>query len=1013
MRRILSRLVGGSNESHVSRLRPIVARINELEPHFAALSDDEIRAEMVQLRAEILEDAAPSEPSQEEREHPERERRREMRRDREKLDDARLQAVLDEALPEVFAAAREVSNRKLGMRPFDVQLMGGVVLHQGRIPEMKTGEGKTLVGPLAAALNGMSGQGVHVVTVNDYLAKRDPQWMGPIFHGLGLTVGVIQHDNAFIFDPDYRPSDEAMMHLRPVSRREAYGADVTYGTNNEFGFDYLRDNMVAELEERVQRGRYFGIVDEVDNILIDEARTPLIISGQAEESEDLYYQLARLVPRLKERPEGDEEGGDYFIDLKEHAVSPTEEGIDKIEKLLAIPDLYDVDADPRLARHFDQALRAHALYKRDRDYIVKDGEIVIVDEFTGRQMPGRRWSEGLHQAIEAKEGLRVQRESVTLATITFQNYFRLYHKLAGMTGTAMTEQEEFYKIYGLEVVSIPTHKPMIRDDDADLVFRNENAKFEAVIDEVEEMTGAGRPVLVGTVSVEKSEVLSEMLNRRGIRHEVLNAKFHEKEAPIVAQAGRLRAVTIATNMAGRGTDIVLGGNPVGLASSMLHAQGINPAEAEPDIYDAALAAAKAQTSEEHEQVVAAGGLHIIGTERHDARRIDNQLRGRAGRQGDPGSSRFYLSLEDTLMKRFASDRVAGLMERMGLEGDVAIESRLVSKTIENAQSRVEGYNFDIRKRVVEYDDVINKQRETIYAERDKVLRNEDLTETVRDFIQAELDVLIEVHLGPVTDEWDIEGLARSVLAMGIEGPVTDAEGLAGQGSREGIIEALYDSADAQLEEREKEHGPDVWAMVERLVLLRTIDSLWVDHLTELDDFRRGVGLRGYGGTDPLNEFKREAFQLYEELRGFIRHQVASTIFRVSVQRQEPPPPQQMRMPSPAELAQIRAAARPSNGDGGNGASREAAATPVTAGSSAVSTAERATGGAATTVGTGVAAKPGTLLPGLGSRRPGQVRLQRGDEAVEGSQAPAHAAKLGRNDLCWCGSGKKFKKCHGA
>jgi len=1014
MRRILSRLVGGSNESHVSRLRPIVARINELEPHYQALSDAEILAEMVELRAEILEDAAPSESSQDEREHPERERRRELRRDREKLDDARLQAVLDEALPEVFAAAREVANRKLAMRPFDVQLMGGVVLHQGRIPEMKTGEGKTLVGPLAAALNGMSGLGVHVVTVNDYLAKRDPQWMGPIFHGLGLTVGVIQHDNAYIFDPDYRPSDEAMTHLRPVSRREAYAADVTYGTNNEFGFDYLRDNMVTELEERVQRGRYFAIVDEVDNILIDEARTPLIISGQAEESEDLYYQLARLVPRLKERPEGEEEGGDYFIDLKEHAVSPTEEGIDKIEKLLAIPDLYDVDADPRLARHFDQALRAHALYKRDRDYIVKDGEIVIVDEFTGRQMPGRRWSEGLHQAIEAKEGLRVQRESVTLATITFQNYFRLYHKLSGMTGTAMTEQEEFYKIYGLEVVSIPTHKPMIRDDEADLVFRNENAKFEAVIDEVEEMTEAGRPVLVGTVSVEKSEVLSEMLKRRGIRHEVLNAKFHEKEAPIVAQAGRLRAVTIATNMAGRGTDIVLGGNPVGLASSMLHAKGINPAEAEPDVYDEVLSAAKAQTSEEHEQVVGAGGLHIIGTERHDARRIDNQLRGRAGRQGDPGSSRFYLSLEDTLMKRFASDRVAGLMERMGLEGDVAIESRLVSKTIENAQSRVEGYNFDIRKRVVEYDDVINKQRETIYAERDKVLRNEDLTETVRDFIDAELDVLTEVHLGPVIDEWDIEGLARAVQAMGIEGPGADAEGLAGQGSRDGIVEALHDAADAQLETKEQENGPDIWAMVERLVLLRTIDSLWVDHLTELDDFRRGVGLRGYGGTDPLNEFKREAFQLYEELRGFIRHQVASTIFRVSVQRQEPPPPQQMRMPSPAELAQIRAASTSTNGDGGNGVSREPAGTPVAARSSSVSTTGRAPSrGSASPAGTAPAGTAGALLPGLGTRRPGEVRLQRGDEAVDASQAPAHAAKLGRNEPCWCGSGKKFKKCHGA
>ena len=566
-----------SNDRAVKRLHPLVDEINELETEFEALSDDEIRERMLALRTEIREDAAPSEPDDDELEHPSSERRRELRREREKVDIKHLQGVLDDALPEVFAAAREVSRRKLGMRHFDVQMLGGIVLHQGKIAEMKTGEGKTLVAPLAAALNAMSGRGVHIVTVNDYLAKRDPQWMGPIFHGLGLTVGIIQHDSAFVFDPDYRTTDEHLLSLRPVERREAYAADVTYGTNNEFGFDYLRDNMVTELVQRVQRERYFAIVDEVDNILIDEARTPLIISGQAEESEDLYYQFARLVPRLRERPEGDEEGGDYFIDLKEHAVSPTEEGVSKIERLLKVDNLFD--ADPRLARHFEQALRAHALYKRDRDYIVKDGEIVIVDEFTGRQMPGRRWSEGLHQAIEAKEGLRVQHESVTLATITFQNYFRLYEKLSGMTGTAMTEQEEFYKIYGLEAAAIPTHRPMIRDDQADLVFRTENDKFNALIDEIVEMTEVGRPVLVGTTSVEKSEVLSEMLNRRGIKHEVLNAKFHEKEAPIVAQAGRSASVTIATNMAGRGTDILLGGNPAGLASTELHRRGINPADA--------------------------------------------------------------------------------------------------------------------------------------------------------------------------------------------------------------------------------------------------------------------------------------------------------------------------------------------------------------------------------------------------------------------------------------------------
>jgi preprotein translocase subunit SecA len=979
MLNVLSRLVD-SNERALRRLQPLVDEINELEAEFEALPDDEIRARMVDLRAEVMRDAAPSEPSAEEVESASSERRAMLRREREKEDVKHLQAVLDDVLPEVFAAAREMSRRKLDMRHFDVQLLGGIVLHQGRIAEMKTGEGKTLAAPLAAALNAMSGRGVHVVTVNDYLAKRDPQWMGPIYHGLGLSVGIIQHDSAFIFDPEHRGTDERLLHLRPVERAEAYAADITYGTNNEFGFDYLRDNMVTDLAQRVQRDRYFGIVDEVDNILIDEARTPLIISGQAEESEDLYYQFARLVPRLSPRPEGAEEGGDYFIDLKEKAVSPTEEGVDKIERLLKVDNLFD--ADPRLARHFEQALKAHALYKRDRDYIVKDGEIVIVDEFTGRQMPGRRWSEGLHQAIEAKEGLRVQRESVTLATITFQNYFRLYDKLAGMTGTALTEQEEFYKIYGLEVAGIPTHRPMIRDDEADLVFRTETDKFNALIDEIGELTAAGRPVLVGTTSVEKSEVLAEMLERRGIRHEVLNAKFHDKEAPIVAQAGRSAAVTISTNMAGRGTDILLGGNPAGMTSAELHRQGINPAEAPPEVYEAALRRAKADCEVDHERVVEAGGLHIIGTERHDARRIDNQLRGRAGRQGDPGSSRFYLSLEDTLMKRFASDRVTGLMERMGLEGDVAIESRLVSKTIENAQSRVEGYNFDIRKRVVEYDDVINKQRETIYAERDKVLRNEDLTETVRAFIDEELEVVVDEHLaGEDVGEWNFEGLAGAVERLGLAGRELDAHSLADVGVRGDVLVALQDAADAALEERQQTLGEDVWSQVERIVLLRTIDTLWVDHLTELDDMRRGIGLRGYGGIDPLNEFKKEAFKLYEELRGFIRQQVANTIFRVNVQ------------PVAQPATQTAAAPFRATATGGNGS--ESAAAP--------------------------AAAP-AVLPGLAAAtaRAGSLQYQHGDQPAEGigsAAAPAgstaNAPRLGRNDPCWCGSGKKFKRCHGA
>jgi preprotein translocase subunit SecA len=998
MRSILNRLIGGGNESHLSRLRPIVARINELESHYAELSDEQIQAEMAEVREEVRQAAPASEPSQDERETTDSERRADLRRQREKADAKRLQQALDDVLPDVFAAAREVSRRKLGMRPFDVQLQGGIVLHEGKIAEMKTGEGKTLVAPLAAALNAMSGRGVHIVTVNDYLAKRDPQWMGPIYHGLGLSVGIVQHDTAYRYDPLYRPKDEKLLHLRAVPRAEAYAADVTYATNNELGFDYLRDNMVQDLAERVQRDRYFGIVDEVDNILIDEARTPLIISGAAGESEDLYHTFARLVPRLEARPEDATEGGDYFVDLKEHAVSATEEGVARIEKLLDIRDLYGVETDPRLPRHFEQALRAHALYRRDRDYIVKDGEIVIVDEFTGRQMPGRRWSEGLHQAIEAKEGVRVQRESVTMATVTFQNYFRIYEKLAGMTGTAMTEQEEFYKIYGLDVVSIPTHQPMVRDDVADLVYRDEEAKFNAVIEEIAELQEAGRPILVGTVTVEKSEKLSSMLKRRGIRHEVLNAKFHEKEAVIVAQAGRTGAITIATNMAGRGTDIKLGGDPAGLASQKLHNQGLNPAEVEPEVYEEALEKARLECEADHAAVVTAGGLHIIGTERHDARRIDNQLRGRAGRQGDPGSSRFYLSLEDALLKRFASERVTALMERMGLEGDVAIESRMVSKTVENAQSRVEGYNFDIRKRVVEYDDVINKQREKIYAERDKVLHNEDLSHTVLAFVEQELEAACDAHLGESTAEWDLDSLAESLHALGLHGEVADADALAALGSRAEIVEHILDAAAAQLEEREAAYGEETWALVERAVLLRAIDTLWVEHLTELDDFRRGVGLRGYGGTDPLVEFKREAFKLYEELRGFIRHQVAATIFRVSVQRRTSAPqePTEMPMLTPEQLARLKA--------GADADSRQATSAAIASGGSVTSSS-----GALATA---------ELLPVAAHSVPRDLRLQHGDETISGatsrsSAPPPDVAHVGRNDPCWCGSGKKFKRCHGA
>jgi preprotein translocase subunit SecA len=963
-----------SNDRELHRIQPLVDRINELEPEMQDRSDEELRALVGELREEIRDAGEPEEPSDDERSNRDLERRRELARERRKREHDHLQGAMDKVLPDTFAVCREAMQRTLGMRHFDVQLLGGIVLHQGRIAEMRTGEGKTLVAPLAAALNGLTGRGVHVVTVNDYLARRDAQWMGPIYHFMGLSVGIITHDTSYRYEPGYPTTDERLLNLRPCTRREAYEADITYGTNNEFGFDYLRDNMVTELDQRVQKERYFAIVDEVDNILIDEARTPLIISGQAEESADKYFLFARLVPRLVARPEGAEEGGDYFVDLKEKAVSPTEEGVEKMERLLGVKNIYD--DDPTLARYFESALKAHALFKRDRDYIVKDGEIVIVDEFTGRQMPGRRWSEGLHQAIEAKEGLHVQRESVTLATITFQNYFRLYTKLAGMTGTAMTEAEELHKIYKLEVVAIPTHLPMIRDDDPDLVFRNETGKFMALIDDIVDMHEQGRPVLVGTVSVEKSERLSDMLKRRGIKHEVLNAKFHEKEAPIVAQAGRTGAVTIATNMAGRGTDILLGGNPAGLASETLHRRGLNPAEVDKETYDEALTEAKGICDEDHKKVVKAGGLHIIGTERHDSRRIDNQLRGRAGRQGDPGSSRFYLSLEDDLMKRFASDRVAGLMERLGLDEDMAIESRIVSKTIESAQTRVEGYNFDIRKRVVEYDDVINRQRETIYEERDKVLRNEDLTDTIQDFVEQEIDALADQFLSPHIPQadWNMAGFASALENMGLGGPDVTEDALWEFKTRDDIILYLKDLVADKLDAKEKEN-PDEWALIERLVLLRTIDSIWVEHLTELDEMRQGIQLRGFAQEDPLNAFKKEAFALYEEMRNLIRHQLATTIFRVSIVRQ----PVQPEGTEGTGKAPAAGGGKPAGG-GARPAAHGGRPLPK------APPAGRAMGGS-----TGAGGGPG------GAIRPGY--------------SPT-GARMGRNDRCWCGSGKKYKKCHG-
>jgi preprotein translocase subunit SecA len=956
MLKFLNRLTD-SNEREVRRFEPTVARVNELEPEYAALSDAELRAKTEQFRARLSEALGdlltpieqraltPEEASESELVVPDPTRISEERKEQHRRERRQIDAALDEILPEAFAAVREAMRRALAKRHYDVQLVGGMVLHAGAIAEMKTGEGKTFVAPLAAYLNGLTGRGVHVVTVNDYLAKRDAQWIGQVFWQLGMSVGSIQHEAAYLVDPDFPQTDEHLRNLRPVARAEAYAADVTYGTNNEFGFDYLRDNLVIDLTARVQRGHFFAIVDEVDNILIDEARTPLIISGAAEESADKYVQFARLVPRLRAEE-------DYIIDEKFRQVAITEAGTDKMERWLGVENLFDNDFS--MARHLEQALKAEALYKRDRDYVVKDAEVVIVDEFTGRLMPGRRWSEGLHQAVEAKEGVKIQNESRTLATVTFQNYFRMYDKLAGMTGTAETEAEEFHKIYDLEVIAVPTNRPMIRDDFADLVFASQKGKWQSVVDEIVEEHERGRPVLVGTISVEVSEMLGEMLKRRGIKHSVLNAKFHEREAEIVAQAGHSDSVTIATNMAGRGTDIILGGNPEMLAAELLHKRGLTVLEASPEEYAAALAEADRRCAEDRERVVAAGGLHIVGTERHEARRIDNQLRGRSGRQGDPGSTRFYLSLEDDLMRRFASDRVQSIMRTLGFNDETALESRMVSRTIEGAQTRVEGFNFDTRKHVVEYDDVINRQRETIYHERERILRSDDLATTVLAMLEEELRALVaETTVGEFAVEWNRDGLKARLVAMV---PTLDAHELASiddMVDAEQITHALVELVEGAYEQKRTEAGEEGMLVLERLVLLRVIDSLWVEHLTAVDDMRRGIGLRAYSQRDPLNEFKVEAYQMFDELKATIRHDITHTIFRVTITRE---PPQRQGRPMMESRPDVTGTA-----------------------SAASAMAEASSGN-----GSGPAGQPRKSGP-----------------------------KIGRNDPCWCGSGKKYKRCHGA
>jgi preprotein translocase subunit SecA len=877
MVKFLSGLLGDSNEKEVRRIEPLVDQINALEAQIEQLSDEELQGKSEEFRARLTDGE-----------------------------------TLEDLLPEAFACVREASRRRNGQRHYDVQLIGGIVLHQGKISEMKTGEGKTLVATLPIYLNALTGKGVHLITVNDYLAKRDAQWMATIYDALGLTTGILQHESSFLYSREKTSDQLNMEHLAPCTRREAYAADITYGTNHEFGFDYLRDNMAPDASRCVQRELHYAIVDEVDNILIDEARTPLIISGPSMESTQTYVTFARLVPRLVQEE-------DYTIEEKQRSVALTEDGTEKVERMLGIQNLYATE-NYRLTRYLEAALKAHAIYRRDREYVVKDGEVIIVDEFTGRMMPGRRWSDGLHQAVEAKEGVKIQQESLTYATITLQNYFRLYDKLAGMTGTAQTEAEEFFKIYKLEVVSIPTHMPMIREDATDLIYRNERAKFDAVVEEIEEVHEEGRPVLVGTVSIEKSEYISELLRRKGIHHNVLNAKHHEREAAIVAEAGREAAVTIATNMAGRGTDIILGGKQ--------------------DTRD------QAEWQEEHDRVVEVGGLHIIGTERHEARRIDNQLRGRAGRQGDPGSSRFFVSLEDDIMRRFAPDWLGNMLGKLGLEEDMPIESNMVSKSIEQSQTKVEGHNFDIRKHLVEYDDVMNTHRDVIYKERQKILSGAELKSNLMDMIRDEIAMIFELHVPDRREEeWDVETMLREVSNIVKLPPSMTVESFE-EMARDDMLEQILAYAQEAYDKREDEINAERMRSIERMLMLRTIDSLWVEHLTAMDEMRQGIGLRAYGQTDPLVAYKREAHDMWSQLLENIRHQVTHSIYHVEITQQPAPAPQPRAAPVLANSSDSGAST-----NGGSGQKKQ----PVAAGK---------------------------------------------------------AQKTGRNEPCPCGSGKKYKKCHG-
>ncbi|MBX3296834.1 MAG: preprotein translocase subunit SecA [Acidobacteria bacterium] len=925
---MIKKIFGSSSDVFLKKVKPIVAEINDWEAKIQQLSDEELKAqtpkfkELIARRLDGIED-------------------KDERRKAE-------QEVLHEILPEAFATVREASKRVTGMRHFDVQMIGGVALHQGRIAEMRTGEGKTLVATLPSYLNALTGRGVHVVTVNDYLASRDSEWMGRIHQFLGLTVGCIQND------------------MDDFARKEAYGCDITYGTNNEFGFDYLRDNMKFDVESLVQRDHYFAIVDEVDSILIDEARTPLIISGATDDATDKYYVANDVIPRL-EKGHKDEETkvttGDYLVDEKNHSAVLTEQGVSKAEKLLGVENLYD-PGNMDLLHCVEQALKAHTLYKRDHHYVVQEGEVIIVDDFTGRLMQGRRWSDGLHQAVEAKEGVKIERENQTLATITLQNYFRMYEKLSGMTGTADTEAEEFNTVYGLDVVSIPTHRPMVRKDGSDVIYRTLPEKWNAVVEEIRELHAKGQPVLVGTVSVENSEIVADRLKKLGVPHNVLNAKYHEREAEIIAQAGRKGAVTIATNMAGRGTDILLGGNPEHLANDYLKRMEINPDEATPEQYEEQLRKAKAVVAKEHEEVVALGGLHILGTERHESRRIDNQLRGRAGRQGDPGSSHFVLSLEDDLMRIFAGDKVRSMMQWLGMEDGVAIESKTVSKQIERAQKAVEARNFETRKHVLKYDDVMNRQRETIYKLRRQLMFEENHREyllgengVARDLLHDLTDSMLSLTISP--DQWDINTYAAEIESIYKVDPARDAGVDFRTMNPDEIQERIWAKAKAAYEEKEKLAGEEALRAYERYIMLNIIDSQWKDHLASIDQVKQGIGLVGYGQKDPLVEYKKQSFEMFQDMLDRIDTNTTKALFHLEVVSRD----EQEERARLERLAQQRAR-------------RQAAGMAFTG---AMATASAA-----------------------------------GDtEEVRHTPFKRDQPKVKPNEPCYCGSGKKFKKCHGA